>query len=119
MKASIMVVILVITMVAVQGCAPREKVNVTSTRDALPENCPVTLYGVNEQKPAKYETLATIKFGEKGLSISCNRKEIEAEMRVQACKAGANAIIVIKEKEPDLWSTCYRATAELVHVEGL
>ena len=113
MKASIILMVLVLAM----GCAPREKVNVTSARAALPDNCPVTLYGVNEQKPTNYETLATIKFGEKGLSISCSRHEIEAEMRAQACKAGANAIIVVKEKNPDLLSTCYRATAELVHVE--
>lgn len=118
MKTSIGLLVLVLSMILVLGCAPREKVNVTSSRAALPENCPITLYGVNDKRPANYETLATIKLGEKGLSVSCSRNEVEAEMRTQACKAGANAIIVLKEKGPDVWSTCYRVTAELVYAEG-
>ncbi len=118
MKTNIFVLALLLVMAAFQGCAPSEKVWVSSPRDALPENCPVTLYGVNEQKPAKYESLGIIKLGEKGLSISCQRKDAEAEMQAEACKAGANAIIIVTEKEPDLLSTCYRATAELAYVEG-
>ena len=112
-------VALLVATAAVQGCATSHKVQVVSTRGALPENCPVTKYSLNAERPADYEVLATLKIGEKGLSVSCTREEAEASMRAEACRVGANAIIIVKEKEPDLWSTCYRATVELVYVEGL
>ena len=110
---------LVVVTATIQGCAPSEKVKVTSAREALLEDCTVTIFGLNDQKPANFESLATIKLGEKGLSVSCDRESVEESMRVEACRVGANAILIVKEKDPDLWSTCYRATAELVYVESL
>ena len=117
MKKNIFFMALIIAVAAVQGCARSQKVQVSSTRDSLPENCPVTKYPLSAQRPEKYEVLATLKFGDKGFSVSCDRKTAEASMREEACKVGANAIIIVRENEPDLWSTCYRATAQLVYVE--
>ncbi len=100
----------------VQGCAPSQRTTVTSAREPLPENCPVRIYAPEETRPDQYEFLGTVKSGEKGLSIHCSKEEVREVMRVEACKAGANGVIIVKEKYPDVLSTCYRATAELVHI---
>ena len=102
----------------IQGCAPSKSLNVTSTRDPLPDDCQATVYTPETNKPDDYEILATVKFGEAGLSLSCDEKSIKEAMRVEACKVGANGIIIVKEKWPSLVSDCYRATADLVYIGG-
>ena len=102
----------------IQGCSPSKNLNVTSARDPLPANCQATLYPPETPKPDQYQILAKVKFGEKGLSVSCDENAVKEAMRVEACKVGANGIIILKEKSPDIWSTCYRATAVLVHMEN-
>ena len=106
----------VVAVLVIQGCSSSKSLSVTSARDPLPENCQVTVYSPEVSKPSQYQTLGTVKFGEAGLSVSCDEKAVKEAMRVEACRVGANGIIILKEKSPSLWSTCYRATAELVHI---
>jgi len=54
---------------------------------------------------------------EKVVSVLCSRNKVVAQLRAQARKAGANAIIVLKEKDPITWSICCQAAAERIHVE--
>ena len=100
----------------VQGCSSSKSLTVNSARDPLPENCRATVYAPEATKPGQYEIIATVKFGDAGFSVSCDEKAVKEAMRIEACRVGANGIIILKDKSPDLWSTCYRATAELVHI---
>ncbi len=63
---------------------------------------------------SRYEQIATVTFGDTGVSLKCDRPTIAEAMRVEACRVGANAAILVHEEEPDFWSTCYRVTAKLV-----
>lgn len=116
MKKMLTVAASLATVSLIQGCTLSEHTDVTSARDPLPENCQVRIYGPEETRPERYETVGTVKFHEKGLSIHCSKEEVREAMRVDACKAGANGVIIVKEYKPDLISSCYRATAELVHI---
>lgn len=100
----------------IQGCASSKSLTVTSARDPFPEDCQATVYPPGSPRPDQYQTLAKVKFGEAGLSVSCDEKAVKEAMRVEACRVGADGIIILKEKSPDIWSTCYRATAALVHI---
>lgn len=116
MKQKLTVAASLAAALLIQGCAPSQRTTVTSARDPLPEDCQVRIYAPEETRPDQYEFLGTVKSGEKGLSIHCSKEEVREAMRVEACKAGANGVIIVKEKYPDVLSTCYRATAELVHI---
>jgi len=114
LKASVVIATIIL---AIQACAPSESLQVMSSRDALPEDCEVMVYSPGQDKPENYDLLATIKFGDTGLSVSCGEETIREAMRAEACKIGANSIIITWEASPSLAVTCYRVVAELVHIE--
>lgn len=97
---------------------PSQEVQVSSALDSLPKNCPVTKCSLNAERPAKCEVPATLKFGDKVFFVSCDQNKAEESMRAEACRVGAKAITILKENKPDLWSTCYRGTANLVYLEA-
>lgn len=102
-----------------QACVSSKSLNVSAARDPFPDNCQATVYSPESDRPKHYETLATVKFGDTGFSVFCGERSVKEAMRVEACKVGANSIIILRQKSPDyFWSTCYRASAELVHVEN-
>lgn len=53
-----------------------------------------------------------IKLGESGFSFVCNEADAIEIMKHEACALNANLIVVIDENRSDLWSSCYRCTAE-------
>ena len=117
MKIQFKTLIIIAAALVLQACASSENLQVASARPALPEDCKVRVYSPGEDRPGDYEVLGTVKFGDAGFSVSCGEDAIREAMRVEACRVGANGIIVIKEKFPSLASTCYRATADLVYVK--
>jgi len=48
------------------------------------------------------------------MSVGSGMEEIREKLRVEACKAGVNGILIVEEQNPSLVSTCYRMTAELI-----
>lgn len=63
---------------------------------------------------SRYEQIATVTFGDTGVTLQCDCPTIAEAMRVEACRLGANAALLVHEEEPDVWSTCYRVSAKLV-----
>ncbi|OPX37305.1 MAG: hypothetical protein B1H12_05195 [Desulfobacteraceae bacterium 4484_190.2] len=111
--------ILIITLALfIQTCSYSKNIELTSTRQPLPQNCEVKVYSPDEGTPENFEVFATVRFDDAGFSVSCSEDDVKEAMRIEACKIGANGIIIIKENFPSLLSTCYRATAKLVYVQN-
>lgn len=47
------------------------------------------------------------------MGINCQEDFVLAQFEQDACSVGANLINIIEERLPNIWSTCYRAKAEL------
>ena len=97
-----------------QGCAPSTKLDTLVAKDPLPSNCRPLIFLPVDQLPENYETVATVKYGDAGFSVGCGKEDIRVKMSAEACKAGANGILIREEKSPSLASTCYRVTAEFI-----
>lgn len=55
-----------------------------------------------------------IKAGDTGFSFVCSEKYVLGTFRNDACGLRADIVNITKEKQPDFWSTCYRAKADLL-----
>jgi len=55
-----------------------------------------------------------IKAGDTGFSFVCSEKYVLGTFRNDACGLGADIVNITMEKQPDFWSTCYRAKADLL-----
>lgn len=116
-KNMMSILLMLMFIVLQQGCASSKKIEISTKREALSADCQPRFFLPADKTPISYEKLGTLKFGDTGFSVSCGRDQVRESMRIEACKAGANGIFLVTEKNPDLWSTCYRVTAELIYFE--
>ena len=107
-----------LSVLFIYGCAPRQNMQVISPLKPLPANCKTQVYSPLNPAPQKYDTLATVDYGDIGFSVNCKESDIKEAMRVNACEVGANGIIIMDQQYPDFYSTCYRAKAILIHVDS-
>jgi hypothetical protein len=80
-------------------------------------DCRVKTLAADELPAERYEQIATAQYGSTFSWASCSRKKIHAAMRADACRVGANAVVVTHEELPDWWSGCHRAEAKLVRLK--
>ncbi len=58
--------------------------------------------------------IGEINIRDSGFTVNCGRTRIRQMLRERACAAGADAIEITQEKNPDLLSSCYRVKARLI-----
>jgi hypothetical protein len=114
MKARRVYWMILVSVLVMLGCAPSEDMVKVESRDSLPPNCQPDIFHSTDRLDGKYETLALVEFDDAGMSVGCGKEEIREKLRAEACKAGANGILIVEEHNPSLVSTCYRVTAELI-----
>jgi hypothetical protein len=105
------VVLVIAAAVGLAGCAPSVSTTIQNDREALGASEPV---GVTADSAlVDGDVVGSVRVKEAGLSINCSRSDVWSRMRDEARKAGANVVLITESKEPDLWSSCYRAEADL------
>jgi len=57
--------------------------------------------------------LGSIQAKEPGLGVNCQEDFVIKAFISDACSLEANLINIVKEKHPNMWSTCYRAKADI------
>jgi len=55
--------------------------------------------------------------GDTGFTTDCSADRVVTILKEQACQAGADVVYVTEWQAPDLSSTCYRATADLIRAQ--
>lgn len=100
------------------GCAPSVKKQAINPDVEADPGC-VAL--VIEAKvlpvlPDNSTIVGTIEIGDAGMSTDCQRDDVFQILKKEACKSDAQLVYIKESKNPDSWSTCYRAKADLVRV---
>src|SRR6266540_1863204 len=78
------------------------------------ERCPIAIQCNPTHDDTDVVVLGRIKAYETGFSIECDEAYVLDIFCKEACALGADLIVVTEEKQPDFWSTCYRAKADFV-----
>ena len=83
------------------------------------KNCDVII----QKNTVLSDTLALkigeIKLGESGFSSACSEEHAIKILKNEACAINADLIIITNENRPDLWSSCYRCSAEFYKYKAL
>jgi hypothetical protein len=104
------------------GCAPsvrrlNYKDGVESSAGAGPD-CNPTIRRNLREDPETEEVLGTMKIGDTGFSTNCSEDEVLRILRTEACRLGADVVVLYNIRQPDFISSCYRATADFIRVSG-
>jgi hypothetical protein len=115
---TILTIVLCTATILISGCAA----GITRTGYRLPKNqnasnlqrCPIAI-----QSNAKYDNTNVVVLGridayDTGFSTDCDEAYVLDIFCKEACALGADLVNVTEEKQPDFWSTCYRANAEFL-----
>lgn len=112
---------LLLALLACWGCTPSVTLNVISQPNpSKPIGCHIDIYRDIDiyQDPTfikkPYDVIATMKLRDSGFSIECHRQVGMKIIRDEACMVGGDAVILSQEKNPDAWSTCYRADVSII-----
>ena len=117
MKRTLMVV-LSSAVIFVSGCASaikRTGYQLSEGQSAKRlERCPVAIQCNANHEKTNVEVLGSINASDTGFSVDCDEAYVLDIFCKEACALGADLVLITEEKQPDFWSTCYRARAEFL-----
>jgi hypothetical protein len=100
------------------ACAPSIKRAGYPKAERRDANCPVAFarQGSSLDNDQKAVSLGIVEVKDGGFSMSCTEGDMLQLVRAEVCSQGGNAALILDEKQPDIWSTCYRVKAEIMSV---
>jgi len=102
------------------SCNPKISTSISKSYPALDYKQEVVVFGLDQPEPDNAEVLGQVKIGDAGLSTNCGYDIVMDKAKLEARKAGGNAIKIIEHKPPTaMGSTCHRITAKILKVENI
>lgn len=102
------------------SCNPKISTSNSKSYPALDYKQEVVVFGLDQPEPDNAEVLGQVKIGDAGLSTNCGYDIVMDKAKLEARKAGGNAIKIIEHKPPTaMGSTCHRITAKILKVENI
>lgn len=102
------------------ACNPRISTSINKTYPPLDYKQKVIVIGLSETEPKKAEIIGRVRIGDTGFSTKCGYNIVIDKAKLEARKAGGNAIKIIEHKPPSaLGSSCHRITAKILKVEDI
>lgn len=112
---------LIAAIVLLTACSPRvttvlrNNEMVTSTADGK-----ILVFALNQPAPINSVDLGFVKVSDSGFSTRCGLSEVIEKAKIEARKAGGNAIKIIDHKPPTaMGSTCHNIKAKILKVEDV
>lgn len=99
------------------SCSPKVTSNITKSAGAFDYKQEIQVYGLTDPEPAQAEQLGTVKIGDTGFTMNCTFEVVVELAKLEARKAGGNAIKIIEHLPPTaLGSSCHRIVAKVLKV---
>ncbi len=105
-------------LIAFSSCSPKVSTTLSKSYPPLDYKQEVIVFGLVEDAPSHSEVLGQVKVGDSGLSVKCGYEVVIDQAKLEARNVGGNAIKIIKHKNPGLWSSCHRITAQILKLEN-
>ncbi len=83
------------------------------------ENCNIPVVKDSSLVFSNDIIIGSIEIGDPGLAINCGPEEINKILQDEACKVEADLVHIKELNPPDLWSTCYRLTADFIKFKSI
>lgn len=101
------------------SCAPIVTTKITKKYPTLDYREVVVVYGVNEETPSNSEVIGFVRIADSGFTTDCNWNVVVEKAKLEARKAGGNAIKITLHQPPSmLGSTCHSITATILRTES-
>jgi len=112
--------LIISSLILFSSCGPRISTSLTSHYSVLDFKQDVIVIGLSDPEPENAEVLGLVKIGDTGFSTKCGYDLVIDKAKLEARKAGGNAIKIIEHLPPSLMgSTCHRIKAKILKLENV
>ncbi len=112
--------LLVVGLIFISACSPKISTTLTKTYDALDYKQEVLVIGLAQVVPENTEVIGQVKIGDTGFSTNCGYDIVIDKAKLEARKAGGNAIKIMEHNPPTVMgSTCHRITANILKIDSI
>lgn len=113
MKNKISIYVL-LYLTVLTSCSPKiSRDYLNESKIAISDIKEVKVIDLDQNVPLKSNYIGKIKVGEAGMTIKCGYDRMINECKKEAKLVGANIVKLIRVKNPDFYSSCYRIEAKL------
>ncbi len=104
-------------IVLLSSCTPRITTSLIKKEKSLSKNAMVTVYDKNDTLPAVIEKLGTTRVNDNGSTAEFNYNFVFELAKLEAGKAGGNAIRIIKHQIPNIFNTGHEVYADILKID--
>lgn len=102
------------------SCNPKITTSISRSYPPLDYKQEVAVIGLDDKEPDDAELLGQVKIGDSGFSTNCSYATVIDDAKLEARKAGGNAIKIIEHRAPSAFgSSCHSITARILRVENI
>ncbi len=102
------------------SCSPKISTSLTKSYPALDYQQEVAVIGLDQAEPNGSEVLGQVRIGDSGFSTNCGYEVALDKAKLEARKAGGNAIKIIEHQLPSAFgSSCHRITVKILKVDNI
>ncbi len=112
--------VLLVAVIVISACSPKVSTNLSKSYTLLDYEQEVKVFALDEVTPDNSEVIGQVKIGDSGFTTNCSYEVVIDKAKLEARKAGGNAIKIIDHKTPSvLGSSCHRIIADILKVDGI
>lgn len=100
------------------SCNPRITTELINVATPLDVNQYVAVYELDKALPSNSEIIGEVNIDDAGLTTNCSYDYVVELAKVEARKAGGNALKITRHITPDLYSSCHRISAQILLVDA-
>lgn len=102
------------------SCNPKITTTISRSYPPLDYKQDVAVIGLEDKEPDNAELLGQVKVGDSGFSTNCSYVTVLDDAKLEARKAGGNAIKITHHRAPSaIGSSCHSITARILRVENI
>lgn len=111
---------IVCALILFSSCNPKVFTSISRSYPPLDYMQDVVVIGLDQAEPDDAEVLGQVKIGDTGFTTNCDYDIVIDKAKLEARKAGGNAIKIIQHELPNaMGSTCHRITALILKVDNI
>lgn len=112
--------LIISALILFSSCNPKISTNISKSYPPLDYKQDIVVIGLDQSEPDNIEVLGQVKIGDTGFTTNCSYDIVIDKAKLEARKAGGNAIKIIEHNPPTaMGSTCHRITAKILKVENI
>jgi hypothetical protein len=113
-------IFIVAALIVLSSCNPKVITKISKTHPALDYKQDVYVIDLDQAEPEDSEVLGYIKIGDTGFSTKCDYDIVIDKAKLEARKAGGNAIKITEHKLPSaMGSSCHRIKATILKIDDI